>query len=219
MALVDHWPLLGLRVTTPRVELRYPDDELVAAVLEVAARGVHPPDQMPFGIPWTRAAPEELPRRSLQQWHWRNRADLAPASWSVDLAVLVGGDVVGVQGLSAKDFAVRRGVLSGSWLGMAHQRRGIGTEMREAILHLAFAGLGAAFAETAAWDDNAASNAVTRKLGYEPAGDTVEAREGAPARMVHYRMARSWWETHLRREDVTIEGLEPCLALLGAADG
>ena len=219
MALVDHWPLLGLRVTTPRLELRYPDDELVAAVLELAARGVHPPDQMPFSIPWTRVAPEALPRTSLQQWHWRNRADLAAASWSVDLAVLVDGDVVGVQGIAAKEFAVRRGVLSGSWLGIGHQGRGTGTEMRQAILHLAFAGLGAAFAETAAWEDNAASNAVTRKLGYEPTGEAIDVREGATARMRHYRMDRSWWEANLRRDDITIEGLDPCLALLGAEPG
>lgn len=217
MALVDHWPFLGLRVVTPRVELRYPDEQLACEVLELAVRGVHPRDEMPFSIPWTDAPPEELPRNSLQQWYWRTRADLTSESWSLDMAVFVDGRVVGVQGLQAKDFAQRRGVGTGSWLGQAHQGRGIGTEMRRAILHLAFAGLGAEFAETAAWEDNGASLAVTRRLGYEPTGDAIEVRRGVPTRMLSFRMHRSSWEDRLRDDDVEIVGLEPCLALLGAS--
>lgn len=216
MALADHWPLLGLRVRTPRLELRYPDDDLAVAVLEVASTGIHPPDEMPFSVPWSRTPPDELPRRSLQQWYWRNRAELRPESWALDLVVLAGGEVVGVQGLTARDFPVRRGVLSGSWLGLAHQGRGIGSEMRRAILHLAFAGFAASFAETEAWADNGASLAVTRKLGYEPSGDGIEVREGAAVRQLRFRMERSWWEQHLAADDVELEGVERCLPLLGA---
>jgi RimJ/RimL family protein N-acetyltransferase len=218
MALVDRWPLFGLRVRTPRLELRYPDDDLCLALAELALGGVHPVGAMPFSIPWTEAPPEELPRNSLQ-WYWRSRAELGPGKWNVDLAVLVDGQVVGSQGLLAEDFPIRRGVASGSWLAMAHQGRGIGTEMRRAILHLAFAGLGADFAETSAWEDNPASLAVTRKLGYAPAGDSVKLRKDVPTRMVAFRMTRSWWEANLAAGDVGIEGLEPCLALLGAEAG
>jgi RimJ/RimL family protein N-acetyltransferase len=213
MALADHWPFFGLRVSTPRVELRYPDDELCAALAEVAVRGVHEPGVMPFSIPWTEAPPDELPRNSLQ-WYWRARAELSPAKWHMDLAVVVDGEVVGAQGLMATRFGERGGVETGSWLGLAHQGKGIGTEMRRAVLHLAFAGLGADFAETAAWDDNAASLAVTGKLGYRPTGDTIELRNDVPTTMVRFRMDRSWWEANVAADDVTIDGLEPCLPLL-----
>jgi len=218
MALVDHWPLVALRVTTPRLELRYPDDDVAAALAQLALGGIHAPDEMPFMTPWTDAALEDLPRNTLQ-WFWRTRAELTPTSWHLDLAVVVEGEVVGAQGIEAKDFAVRRGVGTGSWLGLAHHGKGIGTEMRRAMLHLAFAGLGADFAETEAFDDNPASLGVTRKLGYEPCGDAIHARREQPARTLHFRMQRAWWEANLRRDDVQIDGLEPCLALLGAAPG
>jgi RimJ/RimL family protein N-acetyltransferase len=86
------------------------------------------------------------------------------------------------------------------------------------MLHLAFAGLGAEFAETEAFEDNPASLGVTRKLGYEPCGDAIHVRRGRPARTLHFRMERSWWDANLRRDDITIHGLDPCLSLLGAAD-
>jgi RimJ/RimL family protein N-acetyltransferase len=211
VTLLRRWPFFGLRVRTPRLELRYLDDELCLALAELAVAGVHEPGAMPFTIPWTEAPSDELPRNSLQ-WYWRNRAELSPARWHLELAVLVDGEVVGSQSVTAEHFPERRGVETGSWLGRAHQGRGIGTEMRRAILHLAFSGLGAEFAETAAWEDNAASQGVTRKLGYEPAGDGIELRRGEPARLLRYRLRRDAWTP---AADVEIDGLDPCLPLLG----
>jgi hypothetical protein len=52
-----------------------------------------------------------------------------------------------------------------------------GAEMRAAVLHLAFAGLGTAEAVSGAFEDNLAFHAVSRKLGYERAG-SAEAGEG-----------------------------------------
>src|SRR5207237_4589162 len=142
---------------------------------------VHDPATMPFLMPWTDAPAEDLPRNSLQ-WYWRGRAELSPAKWDLGFAVLVDGEVVGTQAVAAERFAERRGVETGSWLGIAHHGKGIGTEMRRAVLHLAFAGLGAEFAETGAWEDNPASLGVTRKLGYEPAGSQIRLRRDVPAR-------------------------------------
>ena len=56
---------------------------------------------------------------------------------------LVDGEPIGMQDLAAEHFRAVRSVESGSWLGRAHQGRGLGREMREAMLHLAFEGLGA----------------------------------------------------------------------------
>lgn len=40
--LEDLWPPFGLTIVTPRLELRLPREEDLAALAEVAARGVHP---------------------------------------------------------------------------------------------------------------------------------------------------------------------------------
>ena len=87
-----------------------------------------------------------------------------------------------MQGMHARGFAARRTVDTGSWLGQDYQGRGFGKEMRAAVLALAFDGLGARLAETEAFLDNAASNAVSRALGYEENGFGSLAPEGVPAR-------------------------------------
>jgi RimJ/RimL family protein N-acetyltransferase len=121
-----------------------------------------------------------------------------------------------VQGLAAADFAVLREVRTGSWLGLTHQGKGIGTEMRAAVLHLAFAGLGALQARSEAFDDNAASLAVSRKLGY--AGDGIDRLviRGQPVVSQRLRLDRGTWES-MHTVPVTIAGLQPCLHMFGLA--
>lgn len=209
-----HWPLFGLRVRTPRLELRYPDDEIVHALSEVAAAGIHEPDTMPFSVPWTRQDPAVFGREYVRHF-WRSRAETTPQAWSIHLAVFLDGEVVGVQDVfSRSHFAVTRAFETGSWLGRRFQGQGIGTEMRAAALHLAFAGLGAEVAETGCWEDNPASERVTRTLGYADNGWHVGDREGQAVRMKRFVMERRHWET-IRRDDIAIDGVEPCLDLLG----
>jgi RimJ/RimL family protein N-acetyltransferase len=209
-----YWPFFDLRVRTPRVELRYPNDDDLVELAALAARGVHPPDFMPFTAPWTDVPSPEMERNALQ-WHWRTRADLTPDRWGLLFVTVEDGAIVGTQGLQAKDFAVTRTVSSGSWVGMAHQGQGIGKEMRAAVLHLAFAGLGAQTAFSGAYVDNAASISVSRALGYQEDGYDIVARRGEAARELRFRLERADWETHNRRDDIVIEGLELCLPLLG----
>lgn len=209
------WPLFDLAVRTPRLELRYPDDEVVARLADLACEGIHEPGWMPFGVPWTDVPTAELGRNSVQH-HWRARAELSPARWALPLAVHAGGDVVGVQALDATDFARLRSVETGSWLGRRFQGRGLGKEMRQAALHLIFGGLAAEEAVSGAWADNAPSLAVSRACGYEENGSSWGVRRGERTVMVRVRMDRARWEG-LRRDDVVIDGLEPCLPLLGGA--
>jgi len=209
----DIWPLLGLVVRTPLVELRYPDDDLVYEVAALTAEPIHDPDFMPFGVPWTDRPSHELPRASLQ-YEWLQRASWTAEKWSCAMAVLVDGEVVGVQALSGEDFAATKRVLTGSWLTQRVQGRGIGKEMRTAILHLAFAGLGAESATTSAFHDNPSSLGVTRALGYEPNGETLRMRRGRAERHLHFLMTRAQWDAR-RRDDIAIEGLEPCLQMFG----
>ena len=207
------WPLIGLRVLTPRLELRLPADRDLDELASLAAAGVHDPDVQPFAFPWTDASPAERARSTIQ-YHYGQRAAWKPERWSLDLVVVRDGTVLGTQGMSATDFAVLREIGTGSWLGQAHQGQGIGTEMRAAVLHLAFAGLGAVYATSGAFTDNLASQAVSRKLGYGEDGIDRQVRRGQPAATRRFRLDRETWQsTHSL--PVTIVGLEPCLPMFG----
>ncbi len=212
MALTDHWPLFGLRLRTPRLELRYVDDELAAALIDVTLQGIHDPAAMPFGVPWTDLPAGGPLERSSLQHHWSKRATWAPDDWFFDMAVLVDGRPVGAQALFASQFPRLKTVETGSWLGRAHQGQGIGKEMRAAILHLAFAGLDAEVARTGAWHDNHASLAVTRALGYLPNGEERRPRRDAADRMLLFRLPRERW-AQSRRDDIIVEGLDACRPL------
>lgn len=214
--LAEHWPFFNLSITTPRLTLRYLDDDRSAALLELAASaGVHDPDFMPFTTSWTRFAPPYLQQQGMQHY-WRLRADLKPEQWDLPFAVYDADHLVGLQSVGAKSFAVTRTVGTGSWLVKPAQGRGIGKEMRAAVLHLAFAGLGAHRAVTSAFADNAQSLGVTRSLGYADNGWDTDDREGKPARHLRFALERAEWETR-RRSDIEYMGLNDCLRPLGLA--
>ena len=210
------WPLAGLRLTTPRLELRVPSDDDLVDLADVAAAGVHDPQVQPFGFPWTDASPPDRARSTLF-YHWAQRAAWQPANWSLNLVVVHEGAVVGTQGMSAADFAILREVGTGSWLGQAHQGRGIGTEMRAAVLNLAFAGLGALYATSSAFADNPASRRVSRKLGYIDDGIERQVRRGQAATLIRLRLDRETWQS-TPAVPVEIYGLEPCLGMFGLGD-
>lgn len=212
-AVARLWPLFGLSVRTPRLTLLYVDDDLGAALMQLAvAEGVHDPEEMPFTVPWTRSPSPLLEREGLQRY-WRGRAETSPDAWSLSFAVLEGDVLVGEQNLRATDFGTRRTVGSASWVARSRQGHGIGREMRAAVLHLAFDGLQAQVATSGAFEDNAASLAVSRSLGYVDNGWDLTARDGRPVRDLRMVLDRATWESS-RRDDIGLEGLEPCLPLL-----
>jgi RimJ/RimL family protein N-acetyltransferase len=208
------WPLFDLRVCTPRLELRYVDDELASELAQLAARGIHDPAYMPFGMPWTDVPSPQLERSSMR-WYWRGRAELSPESWRIELAVIVDAVAVGTTGLMANDFPTLRQFESGSWLGREYQGKGIGKEMRQATLHLGFGGLGAEYATTTAWHDNGPSLGVTRSLGYNEEGRRRAVRRGEATEQIGFRLHHDDWRQRLRRDDIVIDGLTPCLPLFG----
>jgi RimJ/RimL family protein N-acetyltransferase len=210
----DVWPLFGLRVRTPRLELRLPSDDELVALMEVARAGVHPPEEMPFSIPWTRATGDEL-ARGFMQHHWSVRGGWAPDDWGLNLAAYRDGEPVGSQSVVAEHFAVLGVVGTGSWLGQPFQGQGFGKEMRAAVLALAFDGLGARSAHSDAFEDNPASAAVSRALGYEEDGEDWKVVEGRPRRAQRFRITRERWAARPRLE-VALAGLEPCRSLFGA---
>ncbi|MEU7044684.1 GNAT family protein [Streptomyces varsoviensis] len=209
----DVWPLYGLRITTPRLELRLPDLELLAELSEVAADGVHDAGYMPFTVPWTDGGREER-GRAVFQHVLGTVAGWRPGEWTLSLAVRCDGVAVGRQDLSASGFAVTREAETGSWLGAVHQGRGIGTEMRAAVLHLAFAGLGARSVTSAAMTDNPRSLGVSRRLGYRDDGLTVASVRGQARTLQRLRLDRAGWEAH-RTVPVDVEGLEAARGFFG----
>jgi RimJ/RimL family protein N-acetyltransferase len=211
--LIDHWPLIGLRLTAGPLELRLPTDSELSELADLAAEGMHEPGRMPFLVSWPSLPPRER-ARALVQRHWQHRAGWSPDAWSLDLAVFADGQVVGEQEISGRDFSVVREVSTFSWLGVRHHGKGIGTQMRAAALHLAFAGLGATDAVSAAFADNAPSLRVSEKLGYQPDGIERLAAQGRVTTTQRLRLTRARWEA-ATRVPVGVTGLDRCRPLFG----
>lgn len=213
MELEEIWPLFGLEIATPRLLLRPVRDVDLPGLAQAALDGVHDPKRTPFGVPWTDAAPAELPRNLAEfQWSLRNRVN--SRNWAIAFAVHFENRVVGSQDLSAYDFASRRTVNTGSWLTKSMQGRGLGTEMRAALLLFAFDVLGAEWAESGAASWNGASLNVSKKLGYELNGVTrVAPRTGEPVDEQRVRLEK----TAFARPDwsISVRGAEAALAQLG----
>jgi RimJ/RimL family protein N-acetyltransferase len=197
-------PLLGLRITAGPVELRGVTDDLIVPLAELARAGIHDPDFMPFYTPWSLSPPEEMPR-TMAQYHWGQRARFSPAKWGADLAVFYDGELAGSQGISTEDYLVTRTGETGSWLSRRYQGKGIGTAMRQVICAFAIDFLDAEQITSAAYTDNPASLAVSRKCGYTENGRELRTRMGEratlqrivlePANLVRYS------------HELTVEGL------------
>jgi RimJ/RimL family protein N-acetyltransferase len=209
------WPLAGLAVVTPRLALRYITDDLGADLALLAARGIHDPGTMPFSTPWTDVPSPELERNTMR-FYWRNRVETTAEHWDLNLAAVVDGIVVGMCSIEADAFPARRTAETGSWLGREYQGQGIGREMREAALHLIFAGFDADQATTQAWHDNAASLGVTHSLPYTHTGTSRPPRRGRRDTLLAFVMTRSQWAT-VRRNDIQLHEIEAARAQLGTA--
>jgi RimJ/RimL family protein N-acetyltransferase len=207
-------PLRGLRLRTPRLELRLGSRDELVEVHELARRGIHPPEEMPFENPWTdRSAEEDFVERAVE-FHEAALRDWQPGRWSFNPLIFFEGRPIGSQGMRAEDFSQRREVDTGSWLGQAFQRQGLGTEMRAALLELAFRELGAVAATSGSVLGNESSKRVSEKLGYRVVGTSTIAPRGEPVQKYDLRIERDEWSSPF---PVDIEGVDPCLPLFGAS--
>ncbi|MET0702815.1 MAG: GNAT family N-acetyltransferase [Mycobacterium sp.] len=208
------WPLFGLEVSTPRLSLRYVTDADGGQLADLAAQGIHDPATMPFSEPWTDVEPPELQRNSLR-YFWRCRSETSSERWHLNLGARDQDDrLIGVCSVDATDFPTTRSATTGSWLGGRYQRRGFGREMRQAALHLIFAGLHGNRAATRAWHDNTASLAVTRSLPYTEDGAAQEQRRDRSDTMLAFSMTEQQWQT-VRRDDIQLAGIAQVRKFLG----
>lgn len=206
-------PLRALRVRTPRLELRLGTRDDLVALGRLAEQGIHPREEMPFAIAWSDAIGEPGFLDDFLSYHETALAGWSPADWTLNLLVWAEGGLVGTQGLIGERFAETRHVHTGSWLGEAHKRRGLGTEMRAAVLELAFRGLGANVASSSWLEGNDASRRVSEKLGYRVVGTEERSPRGTPVPTTVVELERTAWHCPV---EVSLEGLEPCLPLFGA---
>lgn len=196
------WPLHDLELTTPDLVLRVMTEADALALGELVPEDVtHDPTLPGLG-------------HRVEQTYWRHMGQWRPDDWVLPFAVVRDGSLVGVQALEGKDFSARRVVDSYSWLVTAARGQGVGKQMRVAVLELGFRGLGAEYAISEAYADNAASLGVSRALGYVENGFAIERRDdgSGPVRMEHLLLAAADWRPPW---PVQISGLEPCLALFG----
>ena len=206
------WPLSGLRLVTPRLELRPTSEADVDELAGVISLDVEMDPEVPSFATGDDSA---IHRTRLALAYWRAMGQWRADDWALLLTVRSRGDAVGVQVIEGRRFAVRRTVETASWLAAEQRGRGIGKEMRGAVLSLAFDILGAGVAETEALADNRASLGVSRALGYEPNGENVFDHDGVPETMLHLRLTRERWQDRRLNWPVEITGWESTLLLFG----
>lgn len=178
MSIAEVLPALGLRIAAGPLELRGITDDDLVTLGTLAVGGIHEPDRMPFYYPWTAVEPSELPLK-FAQYHWNIRATWSPGKWELNLAVWLDGALLGVQGVGTEHFLVTRTGETGSWLGLEHQGKGIGTAMRQVMCAFLFDHLDFEEITSGAFTDNPASLAVSRKVGYRENGvRRLKRREG-----------------------------------------
>ena len=209
--LIDHWPLVGLRLTTPDLELRWPTNEELAALADIAAEGIHDPAFMPFLFPWTDTTPAERARSVILHF-WRTAGNWKPDDWAIPFVVFQGDEPIGIQAINAAQFAITREVSTGSWLGLRFHGQGFGTQMRAAVLTLAFEGLGAETACSGAMMGNAQSLGVSRKIGYHEDGLGRAVVSGKLRIEQRLRIDAKDFQSPCR---VLVKGLDRCLKDFG----
>lgn len=211
--LANMWPTFGLTLSTSRLVLRLPSDAELAALACLAAKGVHGPDERPFLTPWAEGTPEERARFVLRE-HWYQLSSWTPEDWRLGLGVFLStGQPLGVATLRARDFRVNREVTTSSWLGLAHQAQGYGTEARTALLALAFDCLGATDATTEVFQNNHKSHGVSRKLGYLPDGISRDRRGEEVLISDRLRLTADRWAASTPNVAVHVTGIDEAVRM------
>ena len=208
------YPPLNVQVHTPRLSLLGATDELLERLVPTVRKGVATEPPWPFDDPISLY--EDSPEREWRwlQGVWRGRGRVSASSWRLYFVVVIDGEPVGMQDLIGIDFATFGTVTTFSWLSPDVRGGGFGKEMRQAVLHLAFEGLGAREASSDAFVDNRASNRISEALGYVPNGVSWDTRRGEPAQIKCWRLTREQWAKQ-RRDDIELVAVADCLPVLG----
>jgi RimJ/RimL family protein N-acetyltransferase len=211
---VSSYPPLNVQVHTPRLSLLGATDDLLERLVPLVRKGVATAPPWPFDDPMSLY--QDNPDREWAWFRriWAGRARVSDGFWRLYFVVVAGGEPVGMQDLVGDEFSALGTVHTFSWLSPEARGRGLGKEMRQAVLHLAFEGLGAREATSDAFTDNHASNRISQALGYEPNGFDWATRRGEAAELNRWRLTREQWSKR-RRDDIELAGVAACLPVLG----
>ncbi|MDN3243172.1 GNAT family N-acetyltransferase [Glycomyces tritici] len=214
MPISDVIPLYRLRINTARLALRLPHPDELPLLADCAREPIHAVGEEPFENPigsarssWSSAPPEDRARRVVQV-QLGEVARWTADNWHLELGVWLDGKPIGVQTLYSKHFPVTREAVTISWLTLAQQGNGYGTEARAGVLGFAFDWLQARSCRSRSFRTNGKSVGVSERLGYRDDGIDVEAVYGGVARTSRrFRMEAADWRSRLR-PPVTVTGFD-----------
>lgn len=198
------FPVMGLSIRTDRVELRLPTDKEIDTLAHKNISEVLTPDtQHFFRHTWNTLPSPELERQFIQH-NWHTRASWQPDDWTLGMFVFLDNDPIGVIDITGREFSRSRTVVSGSWILPEYRGKGLGREIRAAIIGFAFSKLEAAECRSAADPDNVPSNKVSLSLGYVQ--DGTESVFG-PSDGNRYLLTRANWKDDV---EIQVAGFEEC---------
>lgn len=211
---MDHryWPMFDLRLTTDHLQLRHLTEADLGPMAAILPDDL---EQNPSATWYPGLNRDKNRRVVMHQDYWRARGTWRPESWELSFAVFRDGELIGHQGLEGDHFVTLRTVDSSSFLIPAMRGRGLGKQMRAAVLALAFGSLGARYAITSAWTDNGASLGVSRALGYVDNGVTAHRRDDGAGEMAHMRLTHEQWLASGWASWVDVAGVDECMAFFG----
>lgn len=213
--MVSVYAPFAVQVRTPRLTLVGATDEWLERLAPLVRAGKAGATPDPYDDPISLYEPD--PDLRVLRWLqgvWRGRGSASSDAWRLYFVVVVDDEPVGMQDLIGERFTQFRSATTFSWLSADQRGRGLGREMREAVLQLAFAGLGAVAAVSEAFGDNRASNGVSMALGYERNGTDWDSRRGEPAVIQRWRLPVEVWNAR-QRTDIELNGVADCRRTLG----
>jgi len=211
--LTEIWPIFGLTIKTPRLELKLSDGSDLPELAK-AARTIQGSDEVHFQQAWMYEPSPKMERELLQRY-WNRLGSWTANDWHLKFVAYLDDQPIGLQDIWAEKFPAKRSVYTGSWLTLEQQGKGYGTEMRLGVLELAFGKLGAVEALTDYREGNDKSNGVSRKLGYIDNGQSLALTEGERFTKHFMRLTTEAWKTFPDKPKIEVIGLEPCLEMLG----
>ena len=212
------WPLFGLVVRTPRLELRLLREDEFADLVELIDGGIHDPGTMPFSFPWTDAEP----RRARPGGR---AVDVAPAGQLV--AGQLDPHVRRVRGRDDSSACRTSEPSTSAPSAPSRPDRGSAGPTRDRVWAVRCGRRSCTWPSPAsareealsgAFEDNAASLATSRAVGYEENGEARGHRRDGSGRTIRFRLGRDGWERR-RRSDIEILGLEECLDMFVGPPG
>ncbi|MET0705194.1 MAG: GNAT family protein [Mycobacterium sp.] len=216
--LAQTWPQFALRIALGSAYLQAPTDSQLSVLARRASEpnAVLPKANSHF-VTWIGdRTPQEIADQRINRA--RSNRDLTEGpGWTLDLAVIVSGQPVGMQTLSGFDqWPHRRLVGTTSWLLTRYQGNGLGTRSRAAVLELAFGYLHAESARSWVLADNHASISVSNKLGYTLVHRHDITDHGHHYNEHVYQLDRdTWLQSPIRRQhQPVITGAQPLIDLL-----